>query len=409
MDGIDEDHCEELEYNECGDHQYRCDDGSCIAEEYWLDGEYDCSDRSDEPNLKPKSIKRNSCSLISSEFDCDEATSSIDYFPCGDGEFVLERIFENRECYNYRMSMFFCELKRNLMEGDFTWTLHNGHCVEKGWLEKNLTDLNESEICVLYLKCQLTNGKTDICEDIIPSYDSLCKNQTIIYPSEPTFYPYAKTVYILTGLTMKTVPAYVLFNGSIKCADYPVSYELHSSLIKWVAFVYQYPYDILFCDRSNAMNMGKYCSQNTKQSFACQLSWKCISKYRLRNGIVDCRYVEDESDDQTCHRTEQFQYRLQCSGDPSKCLSIGLVGSGYAECKEYDDESIVQLKRKIFNYPCIKRNSMECSILRNYIRSRSSISPLIKDRVIRFRRYCDSFFHLAKGIDESLCHEWKCP
>lgn len=38
MDGLDEENCDLLEFNECEDDEYRCEDGMCIAEEYWLDG-----------------------------------------------------------------------------------------------------------------------------------------------------------------------------------------------------------------------------------------------------------------------------------------------------------------------------------------------------------------------------------
>jgi hypothetical protein len=38
MDGIDEENCDLLEFNECNDDEYRCIDGMCIAEEYWIDG-----------------------------------------------------------------------------------------------------------------------------------------------------------------------------------------------------------------------------------------------------------------------------------------------------------------------------------------------------------------------------------
>jgi hypothetical protein len=38
MDGIDEENCDLLEFNECENDEFRCDDGMCIAEEYWLDG-----------------------------------------------------------------------------------------------------------------------------------------------------------------------------------------------------------------------------------------------------------------------------------------------------------------------------------------------------------------------------------
>lgn len=38
MDGQDEENCDKLEFNECEDDQYRCVNGMCIAEEFWLDG-----------------------------------------------------------------------------------------------------------------------------------------------------------------------------------------------------------------------------------------------------------------------------------------------------------------------------------------------------------------------------------
>jgi hypothetical protein len=39
MNGLDEENCDLLEFNECENDEYRCVDGMCIAEEYWLDGE----------------------------------------------------------------------------------------------------------------------------------------------------------------------------------------------------------------------------------------------------------------------------------------------------------------------------------------------------------------------------------
>lgn len=38
MNGTDEENCDLLEFNECEEDEYRCLDGTCIAEEYWLDG-----------------------------------------------------------------------------------------------------------------------------------------------------------------------------------------------------------------------------------------------------------------------------------------------------------------------------------------------------------------------------------
>jgi hypothetical protein len=36
--GLDEENCDKLEFNECEEDEFRCDNGMCIPEEYWLDG-----------------------------------------------------------------------------------------------------------------------------------------------------------------------------------------------------------------------------------------------------------------------------------------------------------------------------------------------------------------------------------
>lgn len=38
IDGLDEENCDMLEFNECENGEYRCTNGMCIDEEYWLDG-----------------------------------------------------------------------------------------------------------------------------------------------------------------------------------------------------------------------------------------------------------------------------------------------------------------------------------------------------------------------------------
>lgn len=38
INGRDEENCDKLEFNECEDDQYRCVNGMCIPEEFWLDG-----------------------------------------------------------------------------------------------------------------------------------------------------------------------------------------------------------------------------------------------------------------------------------------------------------------------------------------------------------------------------------
>jgi hypothetical protein len=84
MEGLDEDHCEMLEFNECEDDEYRCANGMCIPEEYWLDGLYDCMDWTDEASSM--NAPTDNC-FNDPEFPCDEHMCFYSQWSCGDGEF----------------------------------------------------------------------------------------------------------------------------------------------------------------------------------------------------------------------------------------------------------------------------------------------------------------------------------
>jgi hypothetical protein len=412
MYGIDEDRCDELEYNECEENEYRCQDGSCISEEYWLDGQYDCSDKSDEQEIDRRHQDEHFCALVSSQFDCDEATAHYRYFACGDGEFVDGTLPVLGYCYNYRLIMFFCESSSPFSSEFPKWTLENGHCVDKAWIEKDLTDMDESEQCVFYLKCKLTLGASDGCHKALDLFASLCQNKTIKYPSEPVFRPYFQTIYVPIEMINLLKPSSVLFNGSVKCGGHQTSFEQYSSLFTWVDFNDDYFLDILFCRMSETMDVfdpqrDKQCWHDTKQSFLCKESLQCISKHRLRNNIRDCRSGEDELDGQECYMTKQ--HRLNCSGNESLCLLLSRIGDDVADCKEGNDEYIRQLKWNLVDRPCRERNSLECNVLKSYIQSPSSVAMTENNKVLPFRQYCDTLWQLPKGFDESLCNNWKCP
>jgi hypothetical protein len=91
MDGVDEDYCEVLEFNECEDDEYRCANGMCIPEEYWLDGDYDCMDWTDEMDTIVSS--EINC-LDGPSFVCDEHLCPYNQWSCGNGKlchFCLDR------------------------------------------------------------------------------------------------------------------------------------------------------------------------------------------------------------------------------------------------------------------------------------------------------------------------------
>ena len=86
MGGIDEDYCEMLEFNECEDDEYRYANGMCIPEQYWLDGQYDCMDWTDEPGSI--TVMTDTC-FNNPSIMCDEHLCIYQQWSCGDGEFSL--------------------------------------------------------------------------------------------------------------------------------------------------------------------------------------------------------------------------------------------------------------------------------------------------------------------------------
>ena len=86
--GNDEKHCFELEMNECEENEYRCQNGLCVAHEFYRDDifNHECLDRTDESNLNYYSH----CASDPS-FRCEEHTCMIPQrlqraFACGDGQ-----------------------------------------------------------------------------------------------------------------------------------------------------------------------------------------------------------------------------------------------------------------------------------------------------------------------------------
>jgi hypothetical protein len=71
-----------LEMNECEDDEYRCANGMCIPEEYWIDGTFDCMDWTDE--LRTIVSSGTVCFSVSAT-DCDEHLCTYNQWSCGDG------------------------------------------------------------------------------------------------------------------------------------------------------------------------------------------------------------------------------------------------------------------------------------------------------------------------------------
>ncbi|CAF1551514.1 unnamed protein product [Adineta ricciae] len=126
--------CDLLEFNECEEDEYRCDNGMCIPEDFWLDGvldpfnitdgykypiESDCMDWTDERYGLHTGYW---CPTNPRNIECDEHMTPIRYWSCGDGQFiswsdrmVLQHVLPPYETsYNGRNLYYFCELLKLL-------------------------------------------------------------------------------------------------------------------------------------------------------------------------------------------------------------------------------------------------------------------------------------------------------
>ncbi|CAF1437598.1 unnamed protein product, partial [Didymodactylos carnosus] len=68
MSSLDEENCDKLEFNECEDDEYRCINGMCIPDQYFLDGDYDCLDLTDEKGHFDDGM----CTFQQASYECDD-------------------------------------------------------------------------------------------------------------------------------------------------------------------------------------------------------------------------------------------------------------------------------------------------------------------------------------------------
>ncbi|CAF0759117.1 unnamed protein product [Adineta steineri] len=165
--GIDEENWDKLEFNECEDNEFRCTNGMCIAEEFWLDGDHDCMDWSDEVFRE----QGETCPFDADSFKCDEHLCPYTMYSCGDGQCVLwtsrmafQRFAETSDnCLSGRNLNYMCEANPYRS----AWTLESGLCsVDEGYddpryLPWNMIDssrLTENEKCQYLFRCTLSDG-----------------------------------------------------------------------------------------------------------------------------------------------------------------------------------------------------------------------------------------------------------
>ena len=434
MFGYDEENCDKLEFNECEENEYRCANGMCVPDEYFLDGEYDCLDLTDEQQL----FYDQECTFEQASVECDDRVCLRSQWSCGDGQCISDRLhfqkeFSHLQCSSFREQYHMCELHYYASQ----WTLPNGKCYSSSDYEEIVTHpQTDSEKCLYFIKCVLSGGAEKNCprkNDTldIHQWQNLCSSSMIQYPNRAIIAPYVVSLYNTTRDWSHKRPDSMKINGTIKCRGYLLQ---HQAAISYRTIYDLNKLEVQFCqsetDISISINRGydKFCYNDSRtfnnRSYnfidICADSHQCISAYRIHDGNVDCVNEEDESED-----AEEFliscsnirRHRFRCSDVQPTCLLVNKIGDWKSDCKNFHDEWWIEKDLVGWQLTCHSESKKDCHFIRQYVEeswiseTNVSVDQTINPPKTPFRALCDTFWYMGSKEDENieLCRKWwKC-
>ena len=424
LSGRDEENCDLLEMNICHDDEYRCTNGMCIADEFFLDGEVDCLDWSDEMSFKD----HRQCPTESVTTKCDDRICLSSQWSCGDGQCIEDRLAFQKSavdlsCDSRRDQYFVCETHWS----DIQWTMPNGRCFRgRGYVASLVTNRSDYEQCEYLLKCALSQGAEMNCPCELDSrcaekLNEVCTLPLISYPRGAIFAPFLFFFYNRTLHWKKREATWVLLNGTVRCQD---SYINITKLIPFTVAVH----DVLqvtedyFCVPSQTNSslfdiagIRQECHHVNESSDICNEWNRCFSLTRINDGRWDCLNGKDEVEERETAIYKSCAlvrlHRFHCSSEQTTCLRVMSIGDRKEYCRNGFDELWSGVSRTLSSIGCNDQRQDQCSLLRTYI-DRSWTSSL-KDAAhstpqIPFRSYCDTFENLQTKNDEKLveCRQW---
>ena len=427
MYGLDEDNCDILEMNECGTDEYRCSNGMCIPDEYFLDGELDCSDWADEMEQWRTD---HHCPRERASIECDDRICYRNQWSCGDGQCIRNRFVFHTDkpelrCVNRRDQYFMCETHRETR----MWTMPNSRCTaDKEYTADPPTNATAEEMCRYLLKCALSRGVARGCpcqRNTIGCKSVLSRNcslPTIQYPEGAFAASFLFFYFQTRQLNPDFSPNHLLVNGTIKCRDSFISTNISKN-----SYLYDSINGIIysaFCNehispnrfRSNKSIDG--CFRANESTDICREWNPCMSVTRFKDAVVDCQNLNDKLDvaeeviEKSCKSVQRHRFR--CSTEQPTCLSATVLGNDFHDCQNGYDEFWHNTHQRLVDMKCDKTLQDDCLLLRHYIAQSwsSMVDNGTKTSVtISFRAYCDTFGDLPSNEDESLaeCQQsWKC-
>ena len=431
LSGLDEDHCDVLEMNQCTDEEYRCQNGMCIPDLFFLDGEFDCLDWSDEMQFKTS----DNCPQESVNTLCDDHLCSPNQWSCGDGQCIHDRTsfqesISGSTCQSGRHQYFICELSSDERQ----WTMSNGRCheVDVGgeFEESSVVNRSKEEECEYIFKCLFSQGAEKKCQcphdpACAEKLKEACPSELIPYPRKAIVAPFLFFFFRFTRDWENQLLAFITINGTVRCGDslitktesIPFRTDLNARDMIQNYFCYpstNFPW-------SESVPSEQWCHNANDSTYRCQEWNRCLSVTRIKDGRLDCLNGRDEFDlteveiEQSCASVRPHRFR--CSADRPACLSVMRMGDLYSDCGNFFDIRWFGKGQELSSMHCNDQMTDECSLLRQYLEQ--SWKPMLmnqnemtSEHGISFRSYCDTFWDLHSREDENLVEcrrSWICP
>ncbi|CAF1500164.1 unnamed protein product [Adineta ricciae] len=374
LDGnFDEEHCWQLELNECQSNEYQCNMGQCIPYEFVRDDRecFDCIDGSDEEHGV-----RNDVALVREP----EPSFGYDDIRC-------ETDFLSRSC----------EINRHFLLSKSMFSVKDNSVTDECWSA---------------LKCYFGLLDSSIDNDIngtcIPMIKKTCPDMLYV-PNVPVFFGHIYTAYKkddIQSIDDYTLP-YLCSNRSFHFGSLDLISDVSMKNTKcfkisrfddwWTKhgstwyFRYFLPITDIYNQLKEMNPIINFPVNRCNQSniYQCRNSSKCISFHRLINDISDCPYFDDEdiSENTNSQLFVRLKHKFYKCHFTNRYILLTAIEDGKCDCG-YLDKSF-----------CEDESKYKTFVL----------------KTISFQTICDHFHELypvtidgQKQTDESECEQWEC-
>ncbi|CAF1508480.1 unnamed protein product [Adineta ricciae] len=365
---VDEEHCWQLELNDCKDDEYRCHNGQCISWHFYRskDG-HDCLDRSDEDQKYNKQGFHVFFSQIS-YFEDNTCTITFLTSSCIESHhvFLIEKLLSMKDerISDDCSTAFICSLELvGIVCNNFNTLEENIRYVEEmcpDIIQVSSVPVLFGDIYMMYIK---NISQTNVQNKYWTFY--LCTNNSL----------YEKYFIHLPKIFFNTTQCY-----------YHMTWLLDQQMRSAGLTIFAYTNEVL---QQNSLLLN-YSTELCQRSdmYQCRNSSKCISLYRLLDFMPDCPYADDEDEIRFENAVIQELFKRKIIRCPMFTKKYTLLwGFRPLQCT------------------CASNNDEICNEDKKYLSH-------LDWKTIPFELTCDGFVDITDPVtnetDETNCDRWPC-